>query len=41
MDTHQGLEDLTVIGHAEMQQFVCNDEILKADLLIGQILRKG
>ena len=40
MDAHQSLEDLPVVGDAQMQQFVGNHEVLETHLLIGQILGK-
>ena len=37
MGRHQRLEKLAVVGHAQVQQFVCDDEILEPWFLIGQI----
>ena len=38
MSRHQRLEQATVCRNAEMQQLVCNHEILKARFLFDQVL---
>lgn len=37
----QRSEQLSVVGDAQVQEFVCDDEILKAGFLVGQVSRKG
>lgn len=38
MHAHQRLENLPVIGNAQMQKFVGDDEVLETRLLIGKIV---
>jgi hypothetical protein len=40
MRAHKGLENPTVIGDAEVKEFMSNHEVLEAELLICQVVRE-